>query len=78
MPATSADQSLKAPALHAMNNTKLVTTEFTARPDKAETIYLLAKSIIDFKFEHRLIIARLTSLILTAQNLWVRSQHKLR
>jgi len=29
-PATAADQRPKAPALHAVNNTKLVTVEFTA------------------------------------------------
>jgi len=65
---TATDQRLKAPVLHAMNNRKLVMTEFTAvychdqTKLKQSIGYLLAKSIVGFKFEHRSIEARLTSL----------------
>jgi len=60
--AVAADQRLKAPVLHAVNNRKLVT-----RPNEAETIYRLSDGEIDhrFKFEHLLIEAHSTSLILT-------------
>jgi len=40
--AKAADQRLKAPALHAMNNRKLVTWSLLARPDEAEAIYQLS------------------------------------
>jgi len=55
------------PALHAVNNGKLVTAAFTAatrQSCKKSIDYLLAKSIIAFKFKHRLIEARLTSPLL--------------
>jgi len=50
-PATAADQMLKVPVLHAVNNRKLVTVEFTATTRLRQSIgYLLAKLIIGFKF----------------------------
>ena len=65
-PAAAADQRLKVPALHAVNNRKLVTANggVYCRDQtklKQSIDYLLAKSIIAFKFKHRLIEARLTS-----------------
>ena len=33
---TAAEQRLKAPVLHSVNNRKLVTVEFTVRPDEAQ------------------------------------------
>jgi len=41
-PATAADQRLELPALHAVNNRKVVMAEFTAASNEAETIYRLS------------------------------------
>ena len=67
-PATAADQKIEAPALHAMKacNGRVYCCDQTKL--KQSIGYLLAKSIIGFKFEHQLIEARLTSLVYILQS----------
>ena len=65
-PATAADQRLKAPAIHTMNNRKIVMAEFTATTRQSwnnlSIICQQNRSLIWNIFEHQLIEACLTSL----------------
>ena len=65
MPAAAADQRLKAPVLHAVNSNGGGGVYCRDQTKLKQSIdYLLAKSMIAFKFRHRLIEAHLTFLVI--------------